>query len=130
MRGRLLPVTALALALALGACGEKSDADQVTEAIEDSYGAFAEGDADAFCASLTPDYLADFKDYWDGCDAATLERINAKVVNDADALEDPDVSEVDVKGRNADAIVNGEDLEINKIDGVWKLDDFDVPGGE
>ena len=35
-----------------------------------------------------------------------------------------------VEGDTAEATVNGEDLELIDVDGEWKLDDFDVPGGE
>ena len=134
MRRFLASAALLALGLALGACGDDSGGgsptEQVTEAIESSYAAFAEGDAEAFCDSLTPDYLGDFKDYWDGCDEATLDEINEDVVDDPDALENPEISDVEVEGRNADATVNGDDLEVIEVDGEWKLDDFDVPGGE
>lgn len=70
------------------------------------------------------------KDYWDGCDEATLDRIKGDVVDNAEALESPEISDVEVEGRNADATMNGGDLEVIEVDGGWKLDDFDVPGGE
>ena len=131
---RLLALTSLALALALGACGgddEGSDTDQVTAAIEDSYAAFAEGDAEAFCDTLSPDYLADFKDYWGGCDTETLESVGGEVGGeDTAALESPEISDVDIEGDTAQTTVNGEDLEVVNVDGEWKLDDFDVPGSE
>ena len=30
----------------------------------------------------------------------------------------------------AETEVNGDDLEMVKEDGKWKLDDFDIPGGQ
>jgi len=131
LRRSLIPATLLAVALALGACGEESDTDQVTEAIEDSYAAFLEGDAEAFCDTLSADYLADFKDYWGGCDDETLDSIRDEVADGgSEALESPEIGDVQIESETADATVNGEDLELVDVDGEWKLDDFDVPGGE
>jgi ketosteroid isomerase-like protein len=121
----------VALALALGACGGDSDEDQVSEAIENSYSAFAEGDAEAFCDTLSPDYLADFEDYYEGCDSRVLDGVREQAPSpEEDILEAPEITDVQIDGETASATVNGESLELVRVEGEWKLDDFDVPGGE
>jgi len=135
MLRRLLPAAALALALTLGACGGDdggsggSDTDEVTEAIETSYAAFANLDIETFCGTLSPDYLADFEDARGACDMENVEPLLAEVSDsDVQALKNPEISDVQVDGDTATATVNGDDVELVDVDGEWKLDDFDIPG--
>jgi hypothetical protein len=132
---RLVSLAALALALMLGACGgdedSSSDKEQITKVINDSYAAFADGDAEAFCATLSPDYLKDFKDYYGGCDTKTLKKIKSEIPDsDLATLGSPKISHVTVEEDSAEATVNGEDLELTVVYDEYYLDDFDVPGGE
>ena len=132
---RILPAAAIAAALALGACGGDdggsggSDTDEVNAAIETSYAAFADLDIETFCDSLSPDYLADFKDARGNCDLENVEPLLSEVSDsDVKAFKDPEISDVQVDGDTATATVNGDDVALVDVDGEWKLDDFSIPG--
>jgi hypothetical protein len=132
LRRMLVP---FALAVAIAGCGgggedaPAGDEDQVVAAIETAYAAFAEGDAEAFCAQLTADYRADFEDYYGPCEPATLEKA-ARGLGEAEraALADPEIGRVRIEGDSAYPDVNGDGLEVVRDGGAWRLDDFDLPG--
>lgn len=113
------------------ACGSKSDEDKARSAIEDAYSAFAAGDAEAFCEQLSSEYRADFEDYYGKCENDTIEGLLNDLDEDAiGQLESPDISELAVDGDSAEATVNDDDLEVVNEGDDWRLDDFDIPGGQ
>ena len=133
---RKLSLAAALCAVALAGCGGGgggggSDSDQIKAAIDDAYGAFADGDAKKFCDALTADYRADFEENYGPCEDATLDKANASLPPEAKKmLEDPEIGElhIDKKDKSAYPDVNGDGLEMEQEAGEWKLDDFDLPG--
>ena len=140
---RAAGVVLASLALAAAGCGggddggsskPASDEDQIKAAITGAYSSFAKADAAGFCDRLTADYLADFEEYYGGkCDEATINTILGQVDATAKSqLENPEIGAVKIEsdGKSAYPDVNGDGLEMVKEGDEWKLDDFDVPGGE
>ena len=132
---------AIGLALLVAGCGGGSDSDkpasdedQIKAAITGAYQSFAKADADGFCGRLTDDYRADFEEYYSGkCDAGTIQNIVDGLDSTAKGqLENPEIGELKISkdGKSAYPDVNGDGLELEKVGSEWKLDDFDLPGGE
>jgi hypothetical protein len=138
--GRRVSVLVVGAALALGGCGDSDPGkpatpeDQVRATIQSAYTAFAKADADGFCGRLSSDYLPDFEEYYEGkCEAATIQAILGQLDStQKESLEKPEIGAVKIEsdGKSAYPDVNGEGLEVVKEGGEWKLDDFDLPGGE
>ena len=130
MKRATTTIVGLTLAAGVFGCGE-SDEDKARSAIEDTYQAFAKVDVEKFCDGLSSDYRPDFEEYYEGkCDEPTIQKaLRTASGPGADRIGDPDISKVTINGDEAEAEVNGDDLELVKEDGEWKLDDFDVPGG-
>jgi hypothetical protein len=132
----LLACTALAIAGCGGGDPGKpaTPEDQVRAVIEGAYTSFAKADADGFCGRLSSDYLPDFEEYYEGkCDEATIQNILGQLDStQKEALSDPEIGAVKIEsdGKSAYPEVNGEGVEVVKEGSSWKLDDFDVPGGE
>lgn len=98
--------------------------------IEDTYAAYADGDAETFCGNLSSDYLPDFEDYYgQGCEEEVAAAQGSLSEDAIGQLESPEVTDVQIDGEVAQTTTNGDDLEVVNEDGEWKLDDFDVPGG-
>jgi hypothetical protein len=137
---RVVSVFVVGVALLLSGCGDSEPAkpatpeDQVRAVIEGAYTSFAKADADGFCGRLSSDYLPDFEEYYEGkCDEATIQNILGQLDStQTQALEDPEIGAVKIEsdGKSAYPDVNGEGVEVVKEGDEWKLDDFDVPGGE
>jgi hypothetical protein len=131
----------IGVALAVAGCGgggesskPASDEDQIKAAITGAYTSFAKADAEGFCGRLSSDYLPDFEEYYEGkCDEATLQKILTQVTpTGKQQLENPEIGPIKIEkdGKSSYPDVNGGGLELVKEGDEWKLDDFDVPGGE
>jgi hypothetical protein len=123
----LVPLTLLALALGLGACGGgESDEDKVIDVIETS----AESNDPADCERLATQNLLEQVELSQGADAVKSCEENAK---DDDDDEEAEVSDVKVDGSTATAKVaitgggfDGQTAEMAVVeeDGDWKVDEI------
>jgi hypothetical protein len=124
----LVPLTLLALALGLGACGGgESDEDQVVDVIESA----AASTDPADCTALTTQAFMEQAEFSKGAEAVKSCEENAK--DDSDDPESVEVSEVEVDGSDATAVVaftggtfDGQTLSVGLVqeDGDWKLDEL------
>jgi hypothetical protein len=126
----LAVLAALLLTLSLGLVGADGEDAAIQEAVRDYTTGLASFEGERACSVLTPAARRELvqvlrEDFSAtgarGCIEA-VRRSSLPFVVDTDPLEQPEIEDVRVRGRRARVDVNGDLLELVRVDGRWLLE--------
>jgi hypothetical protein len=126
----LAVLAALLLTLSLGLVGADGEDAAVEDAVRDYTTGLASFDGRRACGALTPEARRELVEVLRkefsaagarGCNDA-VRRSSLPFVVDTDALERPEIEDVRVRGRRARVDVNGDRLELVRVEGRWLLE--------